>query len=738
MNETKQETLCGAIEDVVYYNSSTDYTVIEISSGSELLTAVGEMPDATEGELVELVGSWVYHKEFGKQFAFVSYKKSLPKEIDGILQYLSSRVIKGVGPVTALKIVNKYGVDSFDVIENHPEWLADINGITIKKAVEISDSFKKQSELRDIMMLVGERASTAQVRAVYKSLGDGAVNLIRENPYILCAPDYGIGFERVDDLAAGLGFSPVAEQRLFSAMEYLLSFNSSANGHTCLPLEKLVSATEELIHVDSNIIREALDGFLLSSRLAFLDVDGTRFVMRCSVAEDESFIAERLALMSREVIGLTAYDISTLISTAEVKGSIKYAELQRLALFQALSHGITVITGGPGTGKTTIVRALISIFKNMGLSTVLCAPTGRAAKRLSEATGEEAKTVHRMLETERSDGEKNKFNRNLRNPLDERVVIVDEASMLDLSLMAALVRALRRDARLILIGDSDQLPSVGAGNILADIIASGAVDTVCLHEIFRQGKESLIVTNAHRINEGEPPVLNVTDSDFFFVRRENEADIPRTVADLVAERLPRTYGSDIREQIQVITPSRKGIGGVEVLNAGLQARLNPHTPYKKEHAAHGITFREGDKVMQTSNNYDLEWEKNGVGGNGIFNGDIGVIEEIDEKHECMSIWFDDRLVEYPFDSLEDLELAYAITVHKSQGSEYPVVIVPMYACAPMLLTRNLLYTAVTRARRMVILVGRSDIPSQMVACNRIALRYTTLEHRMKIGKAKCN
>ena len=365
------------------------------------------------------------------------------------------------------------------------------------------------------------------------------------------------------------------------------------------------------------------------------------------------------------------------------------------------------------------------------MKTVLAAPTGRAAKRMSEATGEEAKTVHRLLEMERGATDDIRFNRNSRYPLDEKVIIVDEVSMMDLTLTHALMRALSRGARLILIGDADQLPSVGAGNILSDLIDSQAVQTVRLTEIFRQSEDSLIVTNAHNINRGESPVLSSTSSDFFFVKRESEGEIANTVADLITQRLPRAYGDSIRDDIQVITPSKKGAGGVEVLNKELQARINPQKQFKKEKTAHGVIFREGDRVMQVVNNYDLEWERCGISGFGIFNGDIGIIDSIDLKEEILNIWFDERLVRYPFSGLDELELAYAITVHKSQGSEYPVVILPMYYCPPMLMTRNLFYTAVTRAKRMVILVGKSDIPYRMVRNNREVLRYTTLSMRLQ-------
>ena len=464
--------------------------------------------------------------------------------------------------------------------------------------------------------------------------------------------------------------------------------------------------------------------------MAVYKADGESYAMTREAADAECYIAKKLAALDGSVASFSAYDVASLVEKVEVELGISFASLQRRAIIDSLASGVMILTGGPGTGKTTVVRAMLSLFESMGLKTVLAAPTGRAAKRMSEATSHEAKTVHRMLEMEKSSVGVFKFMRNEKNPLDERVIIVDEASMIDLFLMEALLRAVRKGARLILIGDVDQLPSVGAGNLLCDLIGSERIRTVRLNEIFRQSEKSLIITNAHRINDGVCPILNVTDNDFFFVRRENEADIAKTVGDLICERLPRTYGEDIKDTIQVISPSKKGAGGIEILNAALQERLNPKRQFKKERVAHGITFREGDKVMQTVNNYDIEWEKNGIAGTGVFNGDIGVIDRIDLNDQYMDITFDDRVARYSFDKLEELDLAYAITVHKSQGSEYPVVIMPLYSCAPMLLSRNLFYTAVTRAKRMVILVGRGDIPERMVRNNREILRYTTLKSRL--------
>lgn len=731
--EIKQElvTLTGRIEGIIYHNESNDYTVLEISCEDGLLiTAVGAMPMAFEGEDVILKGNWTYHKDFGKQFSFVSFDKMLPKEVEGILQYLSSRTVKGVGPATAKKIVDLFGTDSFEVIENHPEWLTDVPGITAKKAAAIAESFREQSGARGVMMLCKDFMGTGEIGKVYKRYGAGAVGILQENPYVLCDVELGIPFDKADALARSLGQAMDSENRILSGLRYVLSYNGSTNGHTCLPREKLILAAERTLEVGADVIEKQLDHFIFEGELSAYSVDGTSLIMTNEVAEDEDVIAKRLYSLSSEAPTFDTGEIASLIAKVEQGFDISFAPMQRAALYSCLENGVMILTGGPGTGKTTVIRAMLSIFKSIGIKTVLAAPTGRAAKRMSEATSEEAKTVHRMLEMERTLDGGNRFMRNARSPLTEGAVIVDEASMLDLSLMAALVRALKRGARLILIGDSDQLPSVGAGNVLADLISSDRIKTVRLTEIFRQSKESTIVTNAHRINNGEAPLLGITDNDFFFVRRENERSIPETIASLITERLPRTYGRSIREKIQVITPSRKGSGGVEILNAVLQEKINPSAQFKREKASHGVIFREGDRVMQISNNYDIEWEKNGAIGVGLFNGDIGTIEFIKPKEEIMVIRFDDRVAEYSFELLDELELAYAITVHKSQGSEYSVVIIPVYICPPMLMTRNLLYTAVTRAKTMVILVGRSDIPARMVQNNREIQRYTALKNKI--------
>ena len=723
--------ISGTIENVVYRNESNDYTVLEIGTDdNELVTAVGIIPMAFEGEQVELRGHFTYHKEFGKQFSFDSFEKKLPDGVDGIYRYLSSRTVKGIGPVTALKIVNRFGEDSFDVIENHPEWLVDISGITMKKAAQISESFKEQTGIRGVVMFCKDFIGASDVSKVYKRFGSGAVGIIQENPYILCDEKLGISFEMADAIAKSIGAALDAKNRILSGIKYVFSYNASMNGHTCLPRAKLVSTAAQLLEISEDTVSESVDTFLDEAELSMYSVDDEVFVMTNDVAESEDNIAKRLYTISERVAAISISDISSLIHKMESDLDIIFATKQREALCAALENGVMVLTGGPGTGKTTVIKAMISIFNSLGLDTVLAAPTGRAAKRMSDATGEEAKTVHRMLEMERTTEDVIRFCRNARNPLSENVVIVDEASMLDLELMSALLSAMRRGSRLVLIGDSDQLPSVGAGNILADIIASERIKTVRLTEIFRQSSESLIITNAHKINNGERLVLNSTDGDFFFVRRERESDIADTIASLISERLPRSYGAGIKENIQVITPSKKGFGGVETLNVALQAKLNPPAKLKREKSSHGTVFREGDRVMQVVNNYEIEWERFGAVGIGLFNGDIGVIEKIDLSEESLSIRFDDKLAEYSFDLLDELELAYAVTVHKSQGSEYPVVIIPMYHCAPMLMTRNLLYTAVTRAKQMVIMVGRPEITTVMVKNNPEILRYTTLKHKI--------
>ncbi len=730
MENGNTDVIKGYIENVVYYNEGNDYAVLEIATEEGLLvTAVGNLPIPIEGERVVLQGSWIYHKEFGKQFSIDTFDKMLPEGTEGILQYLSAHTVKGVGPVTAEKIVRRFGEDTFDVLENHPEWLADIPGITLKKAATISESFREQNGLRGVVMFCKDYMGMGEAAKVYKRFGAGAVGVIKDNPYILCSGDYSVSFETADKIAMSIGFEKDSPLRLIAGVEYVLEYNAATNGHTCLPYEKLVKASAAALDIDDVSVSCQIDEFILEGALSKYTTEDTLYIMTNRVAEDENYVAKKLTELDRCAERFSGSDIIGLINMVETEGGIEYAELQKRAIYEALAGGVLILTGGPGTGKTTVVKALIRIFGSLGMKTVLAAPTGRAAKRMSEASSAEAKTIHRMLEMDRGADEAFRFNRNINNPLDEKVVIVDEASMIDLSLMSALLRAMRRGARLILIGDSDQLPSVGAGNILSDLIDSERIRTVCLTEIFRQSESSLIVTNAHKINNGQRPVLNSVDGDFFFVKR-GDYEVSEAIGELITERLPKKYGRDIVSSIQVITPSKKGAGGVEILNAELQSKINPPSKYKAEKSAHGTVFRVGDKVMQVANNYSVEWTRGADSGMGIYNGDIGIIESIDNKDGFMVVRYEDKTVSYTFDLLDELELAYAITVHKSQGSEYPVVIIPAYYCAPMLLTRNLLYTAVTRARRMVVVVGRPEVIYKMVENRRVDLRYTALKWRI--------
>lgn len=724
-------TIEGVIENVVYYNEDNDYAVLDVVvTGGELISVTGAVPLPAEGELLKAHGYYEYHVEYGQQFHIESCEKSLPVKEEDIITYLSSKAIKGIGPVTALKIVNKFGTDTFDVLQNHPEWLADIPGITRKKAAEICENFSQVADYRGVFMFCQGFMDNNDISRVYKRFGSGAVGMIRNNPFILCDGELALPFEMVDKIAKTLGIPAEHPDRIFYGIRSVLLREGQNFGHTALPRNILIDSSVELLSLSRECVSFAMDDLIRTSKLFSFPGTSCEFIMTEEVFKAEAYICQRIRKFNRNICRYAKEDIELLIERTEISESIRYAKMQHLAIMRSVENGIMIMTGGPGTGKTTVIKGLVHLFDELGHKVVLCAPTGRAAKRMSEATNYEARTIHRLLEMEKKQNESFRFNRDQRNPIEEDVVIVDEASMMDIFLMEALLRAMPRSGRLILIGDSHQLPSVGAGNVLADLIHSGCVETIVLSDIFRQSEESLIVTNAHRIHNGEYPVLNCVDRDFFFLGKDEDG-LAETITSLIMERLPRTYGKSIIEQIQVISPSKKGKGGVVELNTHLQEKMNPPKKFKKEKSAHGVVFREGDRVMQIANDYELTWQKNGVDGQGIFNGDIGRIEDINLNERHLHIRFDDRLAFYPFDKLKNLELSYAITVHKSQGSEYPVVIVPIFRCAPMLLTRNLIYTAITRARKMVVLVGNPALVRMMVDNTKEILRYTTLCKRLK-------
>lgn len=730
------QQLEGVVERVIYTNADNGYTICDMSlADGDIVTVVGIMPMTGEGDRLSTWGRWTHNPKYGRQFSVTQYERIMPADVESILRYLSSGVIKGIGPKTAKRIVDEFGEDTFNVIENHPEWLSNVKGISSKMAMAVSENFKEQAEVRTAMMFFRDYFGVATTLKIYKRWGSRSVDVAKQNPYRLCNEIEGIGFERADSMATSLGFVNNNFDRVMSGINYVLYKNGTVNGHVCLPREKLRDSAAVLLEVESQLVDDGITELLREGRLICRKRELGDMIYLKESYSNEKYIAEKLTLLDRVCASVDVADIGRFIDGEELKSGIKYASLQKKAIEDALRYGVMVLTGGPGTGKTTVVRALIHIFDSMGYDIALAAPTGRAAKRMSEATCMEAKTIHRLLEMTYDTADSFVFMRNENNLLDEQIIIVDEASMIDSALMGALLHAVKPGARLIIIGDSDQLPSVGAGNVLRDIIASGRFSTVRLTEIFRQASKSLIITNAHAVNGGNMPVLTAKDNDFFFLPRSSDRDIAATICDLCVNRLPRTYGDMARHGIQVIAPSRKGESGTENLNMILQGCLNPPVKGKAEHRFRDKVLREGDKVMQIRNNYDIIWSRVGddTCGNGIFNGDIGVIEEISESQGYMTVVFDDRRVQYEFSLLEDLEHAYAITVHKSQGSEYPIVIIPMCSASPMLLTRNLFYTAITRAQSMVILVGREEIVSQMVENNRQSMRYTGLEQILSDG-----
>ncbi|MBQ9416547.1 MAG: AAA family ATPase [Clostridia bacterium] len=754
--KAQEEQYTGSILRVIYKNEDTGYAVCDLGceqNGPEVVTICGILPYIQEGDSVKLYGKWVLNPKYGRQIQVSSYEKLVPADIESILRYLSSRAIPGIGPKTARKIVDLFGKESFEVLENHPEFLSDIPGISLKKARQISAEFKQKEGFRTTLVFFQKYFGPAVIQRIYRQWGSGCVEIARHEPYRLCDEIDGIGFETADRFAREMGVAEDSEVRLKSGAKYCLSTVASQNGHTCLPRKKLLEVMKHLLNAPEGLADECIARCIGDGSLYAVAVEGETYLYLPSIYNSERMIARKLLLLDRKCAVIGVENAQVFVRDEEERNGIEYASEQKKAIYSSMESGVLILTGGPGTGKTTIVRALIHMFERMDYRVDLCAPTGRAAKRLSDSTGHEAMTVHRLLEYQGVNGEMQSmtnvlqgprgeahFNRDESHLLESDVVIVDEASMLDCQLTAALLAAIKPGARLIIIGDADQLPSVGAGNVLQDLIRSQCFSTICLTEVFRQARTSLIVTNAHAINQGKMPELGEKKSDFFFLPCEQDAQIVRTVVDLVSRRLPKAYGEKIGENIQVISPTRKGEAGTENLNVSLQAVLNPPSPSKKEKQFRETCFRVGDKVMQTRNNYEIEWktdepaapvsallgEGKGKTGTGIYNGDIGVIEDIDTSESNLVIRFDNRVVQYGFDLLEDLELAYAMTVHKGQGSEYPYVIIPLGNAPRMLLTRNLLYTAVTRARVMVILVGRKETVQTMVQNNRQALRYSNL------------
>ncbi|WP_288678251.1 ATP-dependent RecD-like DNA helicase [uncultured Clostridium sp.] len=732
------EVLNGIVESIVFKSSDTGYTVIKFRENNIIHTAVGVLPHVKEGQNLKITGTWVNHSQFGKQFKVEECEEILPTSKDGIEKYLSSGIIQGIGPVTAKKIVNKFGEDTLNILDNNIERLKEIEGIGKKKLETIIESYREQRELKNITIFLQTHGlSVNQCLKIYKKYGASSVDTVKNNPYILCDEISGIGFKTSDKIARSLGIEIDSPFRIQSGIRYVIN-EFCANGHTFMPKDELIKEASNVLTVSEDIIEENIKNAALDRKIKLEKVNDKEGVFTIPNYYCELGITNRILTLAISNFQDISVDVDHLILQFEKKNNITFAESQKDAIISAFQNGIEIITGGPGTGKTTIIKCIIEIFETCGLKVLLGAPTGRAAKRMSESTGKEATTIHRMLDMGVFEKEESVFVTNAEeHSLEADVVIIDEASMIDITLMNALLKSINVGTRLIIVGDVDQLPSVGAGNVLNDFIESGFTKVVRLKEIFRQGKESMIVVNAHKINKGEMPKLNEKGTDFFFIRNDIQEGILNTIIDLINTRLPRFNSNwDKLKSIQVLVPMKKGVLGVTNLNERIQNVLNPKAPYKKEKEFRSMVFREGDKVMQIKNNYSLKWTRiAGKGdheGLGVFNGDMGFIESIDLEEKKLSIIFDDeRRVIYDFIYLDELDLAYAITIHKSQGSEFPVVIIPAYMGAPLLMNRNLLYTGITRAKEMVVVVGIPKALKYMVDNTRSMERYSSLNWRIK-------
>jgi exodeoxyribonuclease V alpha subunit len=718
--------LCGAVEQIIFRNEKNGYTVLELSVGEELVTAVGSMPWVNEGESVRLLGGWKSHPNFGTQFQAEACERTLPASAEAILRYLSSRAVKGIGPSTAAKLVDAFGERTLEVMEKEPERLCSIKGITRARAMKIAEEFRNVFGIREVMVSLGAYGITPEEAVrIWKLWGSQAVERIHEDPYSLCEEPLSLSFDRADGIAASLERPQDDRCRVRAGILHVLKHNMN-NGHTCLPKEKLLGAVSSFLGVEQEQAEEEMDRLVLDASLVAELVEEQEFVFLPKMHRCETYSAGRL-LMMRQYPPQRITGIEKEIAAIERKEGIQYAALQRQAIRDALEKGLLILTGGPGTGKTTTLNAIITILENKGEKVYLAAPTGRAAQRMSEVTGKEAKTIHRLLEVAWDEEDKPTFTRNERNMLECDALILDELSMVDSYVFEGVLRAMPLGCRFLMVGDCDQLPSVGPGNVLGDLIRSGAVPVVQLNEIFRQSMRSLIVQNAHRIVKGEMPELSVHDSDFFFLNQGDPASISATIVDLCTRRLPKTYGYSPLFDIQVLSPGRKGELGSRELNLQLQQAINPPSPEKKEWKTNGVTLREGDKVMQVRNNYDLIWEReDGVTGEGVFNGDVGILLKIDRPASSLVVQFDDRTAVYELESANDLELAYAVTIHKSQGSEFEAVVMPMYPGPRQLCYRNLLYTGVTRAKSLLVMVGVRRTVAVMVENNRRTKRYSGL------------
>lgn len=728
-------TVEGVVEEIIFSNEINGYTVCFVKGEKDVITVVGYLPFISCGESVKIIGNWVTHPDYGEQLKAEGYEKVMPGTADAIEKYLASGVIKGIGPATACKIVEKFKEETMEIIQFRPEMLAEIKGISFDKAMKIGQAFEEQRDLSRVIMFFQEYGiNTNLAMKIYKNFGNKTIDEIKSNPYKLADEIFGIGFKTADKIAKSMGVDQASRFRICSGIKYVLA-KAASNGHSFIPDYELKDQASALLEVNIDNINDSLVSLIFEKTICVEKENDFSKVYLSPFYYAEIGVCRKLAEISDVSFDVDLNNFEEIINEVQNEEKIFLADNQKSAIRESIVNGVLIITGGPGTGKTTIIKSIIKLLSNEGFDVTLAAPTGRAAKRMTETTGFEARTLHRLLEIGYSGGDNEPiFNRSEANPIEADVVIIDEMSMVDILIMNHLLKAISPGTRLVLVGDVDQLPSVGAGNVLKDIISSGMLKTVKLTEIFRQAEESMIIVNAHRINKGDKPRLNEKGRDFFFMPRINAEDIVKTVVELSSKRLPCTYGYDPLRDIQVLTPTRKGIVGVTNLNLELQKILNPASEGKNEKEFRGFTFREGDKVMQIKNNYNLKWEKpdSFSEGMGVFNGDTGIIKKIDNEEYKVNVLFEDeKQVEYDFSILDEIEPAFAITIHKSQGSEFKVVILPIYPGPQVLMTRNLLYTSITRAKNLVILVGNENTLYEMVNNEKETLRYSGVSEKLR-------
>lgn len=735
-----EKSIEGIAESIIFYSPDNGYAVFILKTKEKEITCVGTIVDLHEGENLKLKGDWMFHPTYGDQFKVNLYERNIPNTEQGIEKYLASGVIRGIGEKIAKKIVDKFGIKTIEIIEEEPQRLVEIKGITEEKAQFISEIFYEQKDLRNIIIYLQQyNITSTYVAKIYKKYKSNTIAIIKSNPYKLADDILGIGFKTADRIAKSIGIEAQSPNRIKSAIKYVLN-EASNDGHVYLPKDILISYTSQLLELPIELIENIFINLQLDKQIYREFIEKKEIIYLSFFYNAEISVAKKLLEISQNCDNMKTSVLNKKIKKIEEIQSIKLANNQKQAVREAMTNGVLVITGGPGTGKTTTINIIINLLEDEGNEIVLAAPTGKAAKRMTEATGKEAQTLHRLLEINylQENNKRQNFGRNEENPIEADVVIVDETSMVDIMLMNSLVNAIALGTKLILVGDADQLPSVGAGNVLKDIIKSKCIKTVRLNEIFRQAEKSAIVMNAHRINNGIYPIINEKNKDFFFMHRTCTESTVDTIVQLIINRLPKYINSNKASNIQVLTPMRKGSLGVHSLNQILQKALNPSAHNKKEREFRNIIYREGDKVMQIKNNYNMFWYiKNSFGikideGIGIFNGDEGIISNINNIDSSITVIFDDgKIVEYENSQLDELELAYAITIHKSQGSEYSVVIIPIHSGPPMLMSRNLLYTAVTRAKKLVVIVGLQDTINKMVDNSREINRYSSLDYRLK-------